>query len=113
MKTLQRGPPFPPKVDPLSLPFHHLSSPARFKSLGYFRFLVFILRLSVLLVSTSILTGCYPCSAKVLFLETMSNPTLVVPDLLVLAAMAHERGAKVSNFSGFWVSIFSDFRVYG
>ncbi|GAQ79737.1 methionine gamma-lyase [Klebsormidium nitens] len=33
--------------------------------------------------------------AKVLFLETMSNPTLVVPDLPVLAAMAHERGAKV------------------
>jgi hypothetical protein len=33
--------------------------------------------------------------AKVLFLETMSNPTLVVPELALLATMAHERGAKV------------------
>lgn len=32
---------------------------------------------------------------KVLYVETMSNPTLTVPDLPALAALAHEKGAKL------------------
>jgi len=36
-----------------------------------------------------------PAPARILYLETISNPTLVVPDLAALASLAHRHGAMV------------------